>query len=114
MRANGAEIIVAEVARDVSTEVDLASETNAEVVVTGVEETLEAVRAGTWRVGRGGVGRGDISVCRGNLIISAGAGAGSSHVGLESSSASVSSVTVSFVEPQNTSNTVDRFRSRIK
>ena len=108
MRADGAEIIVAEVARDVSTEVDLASETNAEVVVTGVEETLEAVRAGTWRVGRGGVGRGGgISVCRGNLIISA--GAGSSHMGWESSSASVSPVAVSFVEPKNTSNTVNRF-----
>ena len=65
MRVDGAEIIIAEVARDVSTEVDLASETNAEVVVTGVEETLEAVRAGNWRVGRGGVGRGGTSLSAG-------------------------------------------------
>ena len=56
MRVEGAEIVIAEVEEDVSIEVDPASETNAEVVVTGVEEAVETVRAGrTWRgIVRGG------------------------------------------------------------
>jgi hypothetical protein len=53
LRVDGAETCIAEGARYVSIDVDLASETNAAVVVTGVEGADEAVRAGrTWRAGR--------------------------------------------------------------
>ena len=54
MRGEEAETFAAAVARDTSTEVVLASETNAEVVVTGVGEAVEADRAGTWQASRSG------------------------------------------------------------
>ena len=52
----GGEIVIAEVEENVSVEVDPASETDAEVVVTGVDEVVETDRAGrAWRgIGRGG------------------------------------------------------------
>ena len=61
MRGEEAETFAAAVARDTSTEVVLASETNAEVVVTGVGEVVEAGWAGTWQAGR----RGDSSLSTG-------------------------------------------------
>ena len=47
-------MVVVEEISVVSIEEALERETNAEAVVTGVEEAVEAGRAGTWRAGNNG------------------------------------------------------------